>query len=103
MKKLTLSEAQIREILSQLAGVHDEDGSFDIDIELDGITINAKGSIELDGYIEDDYHCGYMNGTGAWVETYRSASVEVRAFDEDGEVEIDIEIENEIYKYLNAA
>lgn len=103
MKKLTLSEAQKREILSQLAEVHDEDGGFDIDIELDGITINAKGSIELDGYIEDDYHCGYMNGTGAWVETYRSASVEVKAFDEDGEVEIDIEIENEIYKYLNAA
>ena len=99
MKKLTLSEAQIREILSQLAGVHDEDGSFDIDIELDGITINAKGSIELDGYKEDDY----FNGTGAWVETYRSASVELTAFDEDGEVEIGIEIENEIYKYLNAA
>ena len=90
-------------MLSQLAGVHDEDSSFNIDIELDGITINVKGSIELDGYIEDDYHCGYMNGTGAWVETYRSASVEVKAFDEDGEVEIDIEIENEIYKYLNAA
>ena len=99
MKKLTLSEAQKREIMSRLAEVHDEDGGFDIEIELDGITINAKGSIELDGYKEDDY----FNGTGAWVETYRSASVELTAFDEDGEVEIDIEIENEIYKYLNAA
>ncbi len=99
MKKLTLSEAQKREIMSRLAEVHDEDGGFDIEIELDGITINAKGSIELDGYKEDDY----FNGTGAWVETYRSASVELTAFDEDGEVEIGIEIENEIYKYLNAA
>ena len=99
MKKLTLSEAQKREIMSRLAEVHDEDGGFDIEIELDGITINAKGSIELDGYKEYDY----FNGTGAWVETYRSASVELTAFDEDGEVEIDIEIENEIYKYLNAA
>ena len=99
MKKLTLSEAQKREIMSRLAEVHDEDGGFDIEIELDGITINAKGSIELDGYKEDDY----FNGTGAWVETYRSASVELTAFDEDGEVEIDIEIENEIYKYINAA
>lgn len=99
MKKLTLSEAQKREIMSRLAEVHDEDGGFDIEIELDGITINAKGSIELDGYKED----GYFNGTGAWVETYRSASVELTAFDEDGEVEIGIEIENEIYKYLNAA
>ena len=99
MKKLTLSEAQKHEIMSRLAEVHDEEGSFDIEIELDGIAINAKGSIELDGYKEDDY----FNGTGAWVETYRSASVELTAFDEDGEVEIGIEIENEIYKYLNAA
>ena len=99
MKKLTLSEAQKHEIMSRLAEVHDEDGGVDIEIELDGITINAKGSIELDGYKEDDY----FNGTGAWVETYRSASVELTAFDEDGEVEIGIEIENEIYKYLNAA
>ena len=99
MKKLTLSEAQKREIMSRLAEVHGENGDFDLDIELDSITINVKGSIELDGYEENSY----FNGTGAWVETYRSASVDVKAFDEDGEVEIDIEIENEIYKYLNAA
>lgn len=103
MKKITLSEAQKNEIMSRLADIHDENGRFDIEIELDEITVKAKGEVELDGYIEDDYHCGYMNGTGAWVETYRSATVEITAFDEDGEVEIDTEIEDEIYKYLNAA
>lgn len=99
MRTIELSKEQREKVINALAAVHDENGRFDIDIELDdALTLNAKGWLELDGYKEDDYF-----GTGAWVETYRSASVELTAFDEDGEVEIGIEIENEIYKYLNAA
>ena len=104
MKNIELTDEQRAIIMAALAEVHDEDGRFDIDIELDTITINAQGWVETDGYIEDDYHCGYMNGTGAWVETYRAASVDLTAYDEDGnEYEIDKESNTIIEKYLNAA
>ena len=104
MKKIELTGEQRAMIMAALAEVHDEDGRFDLDIELDTITINAQGTIEIDGYVEDDYHCGYMNGTGAWIETYRAASVELTAYDEDGnEYEIDNESNNIIEQYLNAA
>ncbi len=104
MNKIELTGEQRDEIMSALAEIHNEDGNFSIDIELDTITINAQGWVEIDGYIEDDYHCGYMNGTGAFVETYRAASVELTAYDEDGNAyEVDKESNNIIDKYLNAA
>ena len=104
MKKIELTGEQREKVMSALAEIHDADGRFDIDIELDTITINAQGFIEIDGYIEDDYHCGYQNGTGAWIETNRAASVELTAYDEDGnEYEIDNESNNIIDKFLNAA
>lgn len=104
MKKIELTGEQRAQVMNALAEIHGEDGRFDIDIELDSLTINAQGTIEIDGYVEDDYHCGYMNGTGAWVETYRAASVELAAYDEDGnEYEIDNESNTIIDKYLNAA
>lgn len=104
MKKIELTGEQRAMIMAALAEVHDEDGRFDIDIELDSLTINAQGCIEIDGYVEDDYHCGYMNGTGAWVETYRAASVDLTAYDEDGnEFVIDNESNDIITQYLNAA
>lgn len=104
MKKIELTGEQCEKVMSALAAVHDEEGHFDIDIELGTITIKAQGWVEIDGYIEDDSVCGYMNGTGAWIETYRAASVELTAYDEDGnEYEIDKESNNIIDKYLNAA
>ncbi len=104
MKKIELTGEQREKVMNALAEIHDEEGHFDIDIELDTITINAQGWVEIDGYIEDDSVCGYMNGTGAWIETYRAASVDLTAYDEDGnEYEIDKESNNIIDKYLNAA
>lgn len=104
MKRIELTGEQRAQVMNALAEIHDEDGRFDIDIELDSLTINAQGTIEIDGYVEDDYHCGYMNGTGAWVETYRAASVELTAYDEDGnEYMIDNESNTIIEKYLNVA
>ena len=100
MKKIELTGEQRAMIMAALAEVHDEDGRFDIDIELDTITINAQGCIEIDGYTEDDY----MNGTGAWIETYRAASVDLTAYDDDGnEFVIDNESNDIITQYLNAA
>ena len=104
MKRIELSEDQREAIKSELQNIRDESGNFNIDIELDDITVNVCGWIELDGYTEDDYHCGYMNGTGAWIETHREASVTIKVIDEDGnEYTADRDTENEIYNYLNAA
>ena len=100
MKKIELTKEQREQVISELAEIHDEKGRFDIEIELDGITINAKGSIEIDGYCEDDYY----TGTGAGVETFRDVSIELTAYDENGnEYEIDKESNIIIDKYLNAA
>ena len=100
MKKIELTGEQRAMIMGALAEVHDEDGRFDIDIELDTITINAQGCIEIDGYTEDDY----MNGTGAWIETNRAASVGMTAYDDDGnEFELDNESNDIITQYLSAA
>ena len=41
---------------------------------------------EVEGYVEDDYRCGYENGTGAFVETDRYLTVK-DAVVSDGENE----------------
>ena len=102
MKKVQLTDEQTETIKNELREIHDVGGNFDIDVELDDLTVNVSGWIELDGYTEDDYHCGYMNGTGAWVETHRDASVTIKVIDEYGnEHQVDRQTENEIYNYLN--
>lgn len=104
MKRIELTDEQREEIKSALQEVHDESGNFSIDVDLEEYVVSVSGWIELDGYTEDDYHCGYMNGTGAWIETHREASVDIKLTDEDGnEYAADRETENEIYNYLNAA
>ncbi len=45
---------------------------------------NVDCSIDISGYVEDDFHCGYMNGTGAFVVTNVCVSLKVEAFDKDG-------------------
>ena len=59
--------------------------------------------IEVDGYIEDDARCGgYMTGTGAYIVTDISISVDVEIYDEnDNKVDINISaIRDEIEKYV---
>ena len=101
MRTIELSKEQREKVINALAAVHDENGRFDIDIELDdALTLNAKGWLELDGYLEDDYY----NGTGAYIATHRSASVTLTAYNEEGEqIGLDSESYNIIHKYLNAA
>ena len=107
MKTITLTDAQMQKVYDALDSV--EDGSFDLEIEIDEtLTVFATGWLETDGYVEDDFHRGYMNGTGAYVETYRSASVELSAtlYDEDGneeDVAISAEQEKQADRHLNTA
>lgn len=64
------------------------DGLFDIEVELGNNTFDqVSGYIETDRYQEDDFHCGYGNGTGAWITTYASVCIcnlELCAFDDGG-------------------
>lgn len=100
MRRIELSEEQREAIKSALQDVRDESGNFDIDVDLEEYVATVSGWVELDGYTEDDY----FNGTGAWIETYREASVTIKMTDEDGnEYGVDSDTENEIYNYLNVA
>ena len=107
MKTIRLTDEQMRKLFAALEGI--EEGYFDIDIDVDdNITVNASGHLETEGYVEDDFMCGYMNGTGARVETYRKATLELtaRVYDENDNEEdayIDVEQESEAERYLNAA
>lgn len=77
--KLTINDYQ--ELATQI-----EVGKGTIEFEKDGEILIIDYKAEEDGYVEDDYHCGYMNGTGAYVVTSRSLSIlSVESFDEDGE------------------
>lgn len=77
--KLTKSDYQ--SILDQI-----EVGTGTIEFEKDGETLIIEYQAEEEGYVEDDFHCGYMNGTGAYIVTSRSLCVtSADSFDEEGE------------------
>ena len=63
---------------------------------------SVEGHIRVDGYVEDDFHCGYMNGTGAFVVTSVSVSLNISVYDEnDEEIDFDeYELENAIESCL---
>ena len=109
MRTIELTQAQVDAICNKLAEVHDTSDSFNIDIDIDELSVTAEGYVELDGYVEDDHHCGYMNGTGAYIETYRNANVTLTGLvynpfnEEVEEVEIASESVKKVYDYLNAA
>lgn len=105
MRTIELTQAQVDAICNKLAEVHDTSDSFNIDIDIDELSVTAEGIIEIDGYVEDDYY----NGTGAYVETYRNADVTLTGWvynpfnEEIEEVEIDSESVKKVSDYLNAA
>ncbi len=99
MERVTLTREQRQKVLEGLNAVREECGRFEVLTELDGLTVEAVGAVALDGYREDDY----LTGTGAWVETYRLASVELTAYDEDGRAyHVDSDTEDAAYGSLNA-
>lgn len=86
---------------------HNGDEHIDTCVALDEMQENSpsasvEGHICVDGYVEDDFHCGYMNGTGAFVVTSVSVSLNINVYDEnDEEVDIDeYEIESAIESCL---
>lgn len=93
---MKLDDNDYREIASRI-----EEGRNSIEYEKGGDTLFIDYTFETTGYIEDDFECGWMNGTGAWVETSRSLcinnaiSTDVNGFDE--KVHVD---ENLLKKYI---
>ena len=62
-----------------------EVGEHNIEYEKDGEMLTIDYEYDTEGYVEDDAHCGYGNGTGAWVETGRYLFIHsAEAYDEDG-------------------
>lgn len=111
MRTIILTDEQMQEVYNALDDVEDGNFETEVEIELENdvmLIITATGWLETDGYVEDDYYCGYMNGTGAYVETYRNATVELTAtiYDEDGdEIEcvLDSQHEHDADRYLNTS
>lgn len=106
MTLIELTEAQMDKILNELADVRDVNDRFSIEVAVDdSLTVTAKGFVEIDGYREDDYE----RGTGAFVETYRRAHVELTGWcydhvsEEDVEVVIGGDSTARIERFLNAA
>ncbi len=103
MDSLTLTQDQMSKVLDELNGIGT--GSFDIEIEIDDtLTVQATGWLEIDGYVEDDY----FSGTGAFVETYRAANIELTAqvYDEETNEVTDYQLdktqEQQAERYLQA-
>lgn len=103
---VTLTKEQIKALKDKLAKA---EGTFSVEVDVDGLMIQAEGYLLIDGYVEDDFHVGRENATNAFVETSRDVSVELTGWqvdpitEEDVEVEIAPESVKEIEDYLNAA
>ena len=103
MKRIELTDVQREKIMDALAVTRDENGSFEVDAYLDEMTVNAYGWMDVETYVEDDYRCGYMRGTGAAV-TYRRASIDLTAYDQDGnKYAVDEKSCRIIDRYMNEA
>lgn len=99
----TLTAEQRKKLMNALADVRDEE-QFYIEVDLGAtLTIVAVGSIRTDGYYEDDFY----NGTGAWIETFRNAQVELKAIlynEEDNdaaEYDVDNDTKRAVEELLN--
>lgn len=61
---------------------------------------DVEGYVRVNGYTEDDYTCGYMNGTGAFVVTSVDVNLKIQVYDEN-EIPVNID-ENEIYAAIES-
>lgn len=73
MKTIELTDGQREQLLYELSGLWGSNGDFSIEIEIgDDIVVEAEGYIEIEACQDSD--------TGVWIETYRQAWVELKAF-----------------------
>lgn len=99
MRTIELTQAQKNIVLKKL---NDVQGCFDEYIDVgEDVTVHAWGILDIVGYRENDY----LNGTGAFIEKYRTADVTLEALvGEDEELcEVGDEFSKECYELLQAA
>lgn len=89
MKELNkLEEAIIYEVSSYMKDTYNTDISTFVELE-DGTTADITGAVSYNSYEEDDFRCGYGNGTGYCV-TSASVSLSVKAYDaNENKIEVD--------------
>ena len=94
---MTLTFNDYQEMARQIV-----EGNGAIEYIKDNETLMIEYDFEKNGYVEDDGVCGYMNGTGAWVETSRSLVIEsAEVFNEEGE-QYDMAIDETLLENLAA-
>ena len=101
MKGLTKLENAIAMDIAGQAEVGSKSVCSIIELE-DGTTAEASGKVHVDGYVEDDFVCGYGNGTGAFVTTNVECCLYIEAYDCDNNaIEVDTaSIEDYVINYL---
>lgn len=101
MKGLTRLENAIALDIAGQAEVGSKSVCSIIELE-DGTTAEASGKVHVDGYVEDDFVCGYGNGTGAFVTTNVECCLYIEAYDCDNNaIEVDTaSIEDYVINYL---
>lgn len=89
MKELNkLEETIIYEVSSYMKDTYNTNIRTFVELE-DGTTADITGTASYDSYEEDDFRCGYGNGTGYCV-TSASVSLSVKAYDaNEKEIEVD--------------
>lgn len=87
MKTANLTQEQQKQLIDYVAEICDtyEDDVLETIVDIsDDFYFIVTGQIDVTGHREDDRHCGYMNGTGAWVEDYRHGSLSITTYDNKG-------------------
>jgi len=90
MKNLNCIEERIADaIISECELGNADNEWFYTEIETGDLFIEVSGHYWTEGYCEDDYY----DGTGAWVATDATVSIDyIKAYNEDGDrIELDID------------
>lgn len=94
---MTLTDTDYRDLAEQICEGEDV-AIIDSDEHLE-----VHYDYEEEGYREDDFNCGYGNGTGAWVIT--AVYLDIRGWsctdENDEETDCDFD-EDKLYDYLKA-
>lgn len=78
---MKLTENDYYGIIAQM-----DDKSGSVEYDKDGETLYFDYETDVDGYVEDDFYCGYGNGTGAKITTSATVSIsEMGCCNSDGE------------------
>lgn len=105
MKTAILTQEQKKNLVDYVAQICNtyEDDVLETIVDIsDDFYFVVTGQITVTGHREDDRRCGYMNGTGAWVEDSRHGSLDIVTYDNKGnecalEKELKTKLDHQMY------